>query len=388
VANEFQQLPNPDNMPGPVTSGYQRQNTNIFSIQTGLDTTEPYDNGQGVISIPVGGIIELNGVMFKLISGISLSKPSMATAYWVAITDDGYGNASASLVTRPGIWNSSKKGCYTNVNTRTLNWVSLGDVDNLIETPIFSQTVKGTWNLKFQKGWYCADLSSGLGGGDGSNGVSAGNSNIRPGGAGGVPYLSKKVKRPFFSDGKSEFVIKVGGNGYPGGNGGAGGARTSVYDSQIGGGGGGGGGGSGAGEETTVNTISTGEQSGGNGGNGERAAGIAADVGGGGGGGGIIGGNPGTGDRNGRAGTRGTNKVDSTLPFGAGGGNGGDDDWYNGGNGGAGGNGPGNVGGAGIAGGGIQGGSGGGGGGQGGDGTNRPNGSPNAGYANICPLGN
>jgi len=103
--NELQLIPNPDNLPNAVTSGYQQQNNNIFTIQTGIDTTEPYDNGNGVITIPAGGIVENNGVMFKIAENVILNKPNIDTAYFVEIIDHGNGNASFGLVTRPGAWN-------------------------------------------------------------------------------------------------------------------------------------------------------------------------------------------------------------------------------------------------------------------------------------------
>ena len=127
--SDLKQLPNPDNVPGAVSTGYQRQNTNMFALQTGIDTTEPYDDGAGVISIPAGGVVEFNGVMFKVIENVTLAKPDIYTAYWVEVVDNGDATATFNLVTRPGKWNPAKQGCYTENNNRTLNWVSLGDVD-------------------------------------------------------------------------------------------------------------------------------------------------------------------------------------------------------------------------------------------------------------------
>ncbi|MDR1390677.1 MAG: hypothetical protein LBJ31_11970, partial [Treponema sp.] len=93
MANELFFLPNPDNIPGAVSSGYQRQNTNMYALQTGTDTTEPYDNGQGVVSIPAGGIVEINGQMAVLGVSVALTKPDPGTAYWVAAADNGDGTA-------------------------------------------------------------------------------------------------------------------------------------------------------------------------------------------------------------------------------------------------------------------------------------------------------
>jgi|GEM_PF-4523298 len=139
MSRELQQLPNPDNVIGALTTGYQRQNNNIAVIQTGLDTLEPFDNGNGTISVPAGGVIDLNGVMFKLTRDITLTKPSVGTAYWIAVschTDPQY--ATLTLVTRPGTWFPDKQGYYRKDGRRTLGWVSLGEVENIeAETPFF-----------------------------------------------------------------------------------------------------------------------------------------------------------------------------------------------------------------------------------------------------------
>jgi hypothetical protein len=189
--NEFQLLPNPTNVPEAVSTGYQRQNTNMFAIQTGLDTTEPYDDGAGIIEIPAGGIVELNGVMFKLTADIALTKPDANTAYWAAVSDNGDGTANITLVTRPGAWNPAKKGCYTDAGARTLNWVSLGNLDNPTESDIANlPTVKGKYTVNLKKGWYYTGLSSGLGGGNGNSGNNASVYTGGSGGGGGVATVA------------------------------------------------------------------------------------------------------------------------------------------------------------------------------------------------------
>ena len=216
MAIELQQLPNPDNVPGAVTSGYQRQNTNLFILQ----------------------------------------KPNINTCYWIAINTDNEGTATCSLVTRPGIWDSSKKGCYTADNKRTLNWVSLGQTSTSDLTLTKALTTKGIHTWRGKTGWYYIILKSGLGGGNGGNG-----SGLNYGG-GGVPNQYKMKQFPYFSDGFYTNTIKIGGNGYNGGRGGYGGRQDFFYA------GSGGGGGSGSGENSTFNDIDTGVQFGGNGGNG------------------------------------------------------------------------------------------------------------------------
>jgi len=200
--NELQLIPNPDNLPNAVTSGYQQQNNNIFTIQTGIDTTEPYDNGNGVITIPAGGIVENNGVMFKIAENVILNKPNIDTAYFVEIIDHGNGNASFGLVTRPGAWNSGKKGCYTQLNRRVLNWVSTGNLDNPSNTSYINHwNLKGTYNVQLPFGFFYIQLRSGLG---------AMNLDSRN------PTKYESFDFIYFNNKTKNKILKIGGNGQSG----------------------------------------------------------------------------------------------------------------------------------------------------------------------------
>jgi hypothetical protein len=288
MANGIKKIPNPDNVPGSVTSGYQRQNTNIFILQTGLDTTEPFDDGNGIITIPEGGVIEENGVLFMVEDTVRLTKPNKDTAYWIELDDSG-AEPKLSLATRPGAWNPAKKGCYRTDGRRTLNWVSKGIPNNLNEITerIYSKTTKAIDSINLKKGWHYVSMSSGLGGGDGKNGVTSTNGiNGGAGGGGGVANIANNINKVFFQIENELLPIKVGGNGGNGGSGGKGKTGATNY----GDGGGGGGGGSGAGEETYLGNITTNEVRAGNGGNGGNAAGASGGSGGAGGGGGGGGG--------------------------------------------------------------------------------------------------
>jgi hypothetical protein len=396
MANELQLLPNPTNIPEAVSTGYQRQNTNIFVLQTGLDTTEPYDdNNTGVITIPGGGIVELNGSLFKLTSDVTLQKPNANTAYWIAVIDNGDGTANLSLVIRPGKWNPEKKGCYKTDGSRTLNWVSFGILNNLTETAVFSKNTKGTETHILQKSWYYADLRSGLGGSNGGNGGNGGNGSANSngtsgaGGGGGIASNYKSIQKIFFIEKQQTITVKAGGNGW---NGGSGGTNSSLFAYVTGAPGGGGGGASGTGEESSIFelNINTGETQNGNGGNGGRGGnGVDGRTSnfdihggggsGGGGGGGFIGGNAGSGGTGSPGG--GTNGIS-----GSGGGSvigGVGTDMY-GGDGGSGGGG--NGGSAGKNNNGNNASNGVGGGGMGSHGRHRPDGSTAAGYCNIYKL--
>jgi hypothetical protein len=279
MANELNALLNPDNIPGAVSTGYQRQNNNIFAIQTGLDTLNPIENNTSII-IEVGGIIELNGIMFKVLTTTTLNKTGDNRPFYVAVTDNGDGTASLSIVTTRGTWNNSKQGYYLPNGSRTTN-KNLKNTTTTGGVLTYSKTTKGKEIISLAEGRYRAVLVSGKGGGNGS------------GRNGGVANTTNTAEIVFKHNGESQLQISVGGNGFNGGTGGAG----------FNGGPPAGGGGSGAGEETKIVGIcTTNRVPAGNSANGRRegfpgSARNASSNGNGGGygfGGGGDGGDPGT----------------------------------------------------------------------------------------------
>jgi hypothetical protein len=328
MARELMSLPNPDNTPGAVSTGYQRQNTNIFALQTGLDTTEPFDNGNGTITIPAGGLVEVNGVIFKLPNAVTINKTNTDTANWIAITPSADKvSADVSAVERPGVWSPDKQGFY-NGASRTLNWVSKGNPSGSLPTAIYIKTTKGTEEYSLKKGWHYFELVSGVGGGNASNGGNAGSASGAPGGGGngGIPSTHNIIKKIVLINTSSMNIqVKVGGNGLNGENG-ENGTRGGDY---TGSGGGGGGGGGGAGEESSIIElgISTHEVIQGQGGNGGNGGGpsLAGQPSGtkGGGGGGVP---PGSGAHPGNSsfGGPGGGSLYSEGRYGGAGGKGGD----------------------------------------------------------------
>jgi|GEM_PF-1746531 len=259
MANELEELPNPDDKPWSVVTGYKRQNTNICVIQTGLDTTEPFDN-EGYVIIPAGGIVEAKGVLYKISAEVILEKASPSIAYWIEIIDNGNSRASLALVTRPGTWDPSKQGCYRANGRRTLNWVSSGDLSGTAGTSAsFSKTTKGKYTTPpLKKGWYLVQLASGKGGG-GKNDGEGKNATNNSGGDGGKPEVDDKIEIILFHDGKKVYTGKVGGSGGSGIKGSNGSSSNSGC---------GGGGGCGDGEETAFENFATKAIEGGKGGKG------------------------------------------------------------------------------------------------------------------------
>ena len=249
MANELISLPNPDNKPGGISSGYQRQNNNLFTIQTGLDTCEPYEEDPDIVIIPVGGIIEFNGLMFKIGQNVELVKSNPLSMYWIAVTDNGNGTASANLVTRAGAWSPYKQGCYLpdgrRILTNFIPWRTGFIPSKPIIDRVYYKDTFGDDKVILRKGWYLINLQSGKGGVDGEK-------NEPTGGKGGraVNGISKSFEEIIFLNKNEVFDVSVGRGGLDGGQG-------FHY---------GGGGGSGGGEKTLLGPYSTEEVPGGFGG--------------------------------------------------------------------------------------------------------------------------
>jgi hypothetical protein len=347
MANELQILLNPDNIPGAVLSGYQRQNTNIFAIQTGLDTTSPYDNGDGTITIPEGGIIEYNGSLFKIIQNVLLTKSISSGQYFIGIEDNDDGTGNFILFDTPGSFNPAKNAYYNN-DKRILNWVSNGRptvaVPSLSDNSVVA-SLSGyqTQYYSAKKGWYRGILKA-AGGGTGNNGYI--------GGEGGsidifffldkstsIKLMSSSAGGPGISSTTGSYTTRTGGCGgggtvidllfkqfiATGGGGGASGLGAgSSPNIRTGGGGGGGYGGGGS-------YINNNQQLLGGNGGGSLGAQNNLSIGGGPGGGGYssgatggnsggYGGNGGTGSSSGGSGTIGNpggNNVDNIYGGGA-----------------------------------------------------------------------
>jgi hypothetical protein len=71
MANNFQLLPNPTFIPEAVSTGYQRQNTNLFAAQTGLDNAIFSTNNNSVVK--AGSVLEYNGALYKILTDIDLT---------------------------------------------------------------------------------------------------------------------------------------------------------------------------------------------------------------------------------------------------------------------------------------------------------------------------
>lgn len=261
----LQRLDEPTDRPAEVTKGYKRQNRNMVAARLGLDTTNPFERHSNII-IPVGGVVEVCGIMYCVTSEKSMPKEVADRAYWIVVVPSpDSSTADFELVERPGVWLPDRQGCYfTNDaqrhnNRRTLNWVSRGTLASIPDATerVYHHTTKISSDIiSLQRGWYFVSLGSGFGGRDGANGSDANNEN---GGAGSQANFRNLLNLIFFSD-KPFYQVRIGGDGQSGADGTDGDTRGQAFS------GGGGGGGCGAGEEIVFDGISTGNVPAGEGG--------------------------------------------------------------------------------------------------------------------------
>jgi len=283
-------VPNPDNEPREVTTGYQRQNENLAMGNAGYANVYLREN-----SMAAGSVFELNGNLVKVmentpVAGVDdIPSPGIERfVYVVASPDETEGSVSFYLIEGPtapqfGIegwiaqWEPFKGGWYVKgTNDRVLlrcniypdgsgnrwlqgRYVMVGAFDiNTIPPPIggdeiLTSTVKGQTSVFSQAGWVRFELASGAGGGvetgeNGGMGGVPGTGGINgPGGGGQTADTYNIISGTFYHEGGT-IIAYVGGSGFRGGNG----SDGNVGSSGSGRGGGGGGGGCGAGEESWI----------------------------------------------------------------------------------------------------------------------------------------
>jgi hypothetical protein len=168
---------------------------------------------------------------------ITLTIDNPALPVFVAVSDNGDGTASIYLSDSQGVWNNSNQGFYLDNGTRTTNKYSTRSFSD-VGTIVYSKNTKGSELINLPAGKYRAIIISGLGGGDGAPRSSASVA------VGGVPNVNDTVITEFIHCGNKKIQVKVGGNGYKGGDGGRG---YSSYLTSFGYSGG-----SGAGEESEI----------------------------------------------------------------------------------------------------------------------------------------
>jgi hypothetical protein len=122
MAQEFKELPPPEEPSGTVFSGYQRQNINLFHLQMGLDTTQVIITNNGTtILVYAGGIVESNGSLFKILNDTNIAIPNINNDYFIFIKEKENGTADLGLTSVYPTFIHTKNGWYTSNDERVLN---------------------------------------------------------------------------------------------------------------------------------------------------------------------------------------------------------------------------------------------------------------------------
>ena len=132
MADEASIIDQPVSVPVDVATGYTRQNTIAVAQQTGIDRTAPYGSDTDEVTLPVGGPVDVNGVLYSITTPATLSGIAADTDYYIYL--DGSGDTlTPTLTTDPGTFDASKNARYTAGGYRILNWVLRGDgVSNVV----------------------------------------------------------------------------------------------------------------------------------------------------------------------------------------------------------------------------------------------------------------
>jgi hypothetical protein len=297
-------IPNPDNVPGAVSTGYQRQNTLLYASSVGhMNIGIVNKDNLEAPQIMAGSVFELNGMFYKCSANepMSGSTSNNVVNYIYAIPNAGSATFQYGT-TKPTFF--PEKGGWYNGNNRAIALLFMNNGayygkriikdlrDELIPDGVGKVSSGGTLvasvsgnekkDITLEKGFYRIEIAGSKGGDGGEGNVSGG-----IGGYGGY------IKTQIYNDHKTYTVVifsakqgevgQTGGygdgsdnpNGVVGGGGGGGGGTGAFIIDEMniglyafGGGGGGGGGGTNSGSANNDNGGSGGSGGGGSGENG------------------------------------------------------------------------------------------------------------------------
>lgn len=259
MAQEFEILQNPTSNPEAVSTGYQRQNTNMLAGRLGVDLTYVEADGADAV-VKIAGPVDVNGILYTCKAETTLT-PAAEGAWFIRLKDAGTNYLEPELTQDPISWDAAKGGFYDLSGRRCLNYVVRFDGAASSEIrriyPPSQQpdippktwiTGDGAWiapESKFYDIWVTGSGEAGGAGGDGGKWVDP-TLTLPTAGAFGGRAGSTGFKRIFIEAG-TEWTAAYGGAGaavvFSDGvttlsAGGSGGAATGFDKTFIGGGGG------------------------------------------------------------------------------------------------------------------------------------------------------
>jgi hypothetical protein len=121
MAQEFEILENPTSNPEAVSTGYQRQNTNMLAGRVGVDLSYVEADGADAV-VKIAGPVDVNGILYTCKQAVTLT-PAAAGAYSIRLKDAGGDFLDPELTQDAITWDPSKMGFYDISGRRALNWV-------------------------------------------------------------------------------------------------------------------------------------------------------------------------------------------------------------------------------------------------------------------------
>lgn len=155
MANEASILNNPTSVPEAVSTGYQRQNTNMIAARVGMDESVVV-GGAGKCTLKVSGPVDVNGVLYTINEEVEFTLTS-AGEYIIYLDDGIAGHLTPTITEEPGIFSPDKNAHYTNDGHRILNWLIQFDGTTAIAYKVgrdrFETVIlmDGEWKCKFSK---------------------------------------------------------------------------------------------------------------------------------------------------------------------------------------------------------------------------------------------
>lgn len=121
MAQEFEILENPTSNPEAVSTGYQRQNTNMLAGRVGVDLSYVEADGADAV-VKIAGPVDVNGILYQCKQAVTLT-PAAEGAYFIRLKDAGGDFLEPELTQDAITWDPSKMGFYDISGRRALNWV-------------------------------------------------------------------------------------------------------------------------------------------------------------------------------------------------------------------------------------------------------------------------
>ena len=179
MANEASILNNPTSVPEAVSTGYQRQNTNMIAARVGMDESVVV-GGAGKCTLKVSGPVDVNGVLYTIDSEVEFALDT-AGEYIIYLADGIAGHLTPKITSQPGLFVADKNAHYTADGYRILNWLIQYNGTNAIaykvgrdrfETVI---TASGQWRCMFSQTYEIVMCGKGGNGGNAVNATYGGN---------------------------------------------------------------------------------------------------------------------------------------------------------------------------------------------------------------------